>query len=469
MRRLVLAMMLIAVAPSQAQPPQDASAPAAPATPAGSLSPAPAQAPLLAPALAPASVLVPVQTPAATTGVAAMDVEDLRMFVEVMDQIRASYVEPVPDHTLWVDAVRGMLESLDPHSEYLDRKDYRTLREDTSGAFDGVGLELNMDNDQLKVVAPIDGSPAQKAGIRAGDVIIKLNGQLVHGQSMQALIAQMNGAPGSRIVITIQRGDGPLQDIAMQRAHIAVSAVQGSWIVPGEALLRISMFTEKTGQDLEAETRKLRATGTIRGVVLDLRNNPGGVLNGAVEVADDFLDQGVIVSTHGRIKDADQRFVATPGQLFSGVPVVVLINGGTASAAEIVAGALQDQHRALLLGTTSFGKGSVQSVLPLRGERGIKLTTARYYTPSGRSIQAHGIVPDLIVRQADVKINDDSDQFYHEADLAGHLGNQQKASSADAPSEGDRLLAHDFQLYQALSILRAQDLMHPAASSDPGH
>ncbi len=444
MRRLVLTMILVAVSSSRAQAPQNTATPVAPTAPASASAPAPA-------------------------GVAAMDVEDLRMFVEVMDQIRASYVEPVQDHTLWVDAVRGMLESLDPHSEYLDRKDYRTLREDTSGSFDGVGLELNMDNDQLKVVAPIDGSPAQKAGIRAGDVIIKLNGQLVHGQSMQALIAQMNGAPGSRIVITIQRGDGPLRDIAMQRAHIAVSAVQGSWITPGEALLRISMFTERTGQDLEEQTRKLRATGTIRGVVLDLRNNPGGVLTGAVDVADEFLDQGVIVSTRGRIKDADQRFVATPGQLFSAVPVVVLINGGTASAAEIVAGALQDNHRALLLGTTSFGKGSVQSVLPLRGERGIKLTTARYYTPSGRSIQAHGIIPDLTVHQADVKVTDDSDQFYHEADLAGHLGNQQKSSDEHASSDDDQLLARDFQLYQALSILRAQDLMHPVASSGPGH
>ena len=424
-------------------------------------------APLWADPAAPTAAPAPQAPVAQAAPSAPMDVEDLRMFVEIMDQIRSSYVEPVQDHTLWVDAVRGMLESLDPHSEYLDRNDYRALRDDTSGAFDGVGLELNMENDQLKVVAPIDGSPAQKAGIKAGDLIVKLNGQLVHGQSMQALIAQMNGAPGSRISVTIQRGNGPLQDIVMQRAHISVSAVQGSWIAPGVALLRISMFTEHTGQDLEEQTRKLRASGEIKGVVLDLRNNPGGVLTGAVAVADDFLDQGTIVSTRGRIKDADQTFVATPGQLFRDVPVVVLINGGKASAAEIVAGCLQDQHRALLLGTTSFGKGSVQSVLPLRGGRGIKLTTARYYTPSGRSIQAHGINPDLVVHQAEVKVSDDSALFYHESDLAGHLGNQQAARDSSPAGDHDELLAHDFQLYQALSILRAQVLMHPAASSSP--
>ena len=409
--------------------------------------------------------------PSATSGAAVasalppvMDVEDLRMFVEVMDQIRNSYVEPVTDHTLWVNAVRGMLESLDPHSEYLGKEDYQELKDDTSGAFDGVGLELNMVNNDLKVLAALDDSPAQAAGIKAGDIIVKMEGKLIHGQNLQTILDQMRGSPGTHLHMTVARpGDSKLHDYDLVRARIAVSTVKGRWLVPGFASFRVSMFAQHTGHDLEVEVKKLQASGPFQGVVLDLRNNPGGVLGGAVEVADDFLDQGLIVSTKGRIKDSNQQFEATPGQLFPGVPVVVLINGGTASAAEIVSGALQDNHRALLLGTTSFGKGSVQSVLGLQGGRGIKLTTARYYTPSGRSIQAHGIVPDLIINQASVKEHKAVD-LYSEADLAGHLANTQKSIEKSADEDDGNLLATDFQLYEALNVLRAQTLLNQATA-----
>ncbi|NNM52952.1 MAG: S41 family peptidase [Pseudomonadales bacterium] len=389
-----------------------------------------------------------------------MDVEDLRMFVEVMDQIRSSYVEPVADHTLWVNAVRGMLESLDPHSEYLGKEDYQELKDDTSGEFDGVGLELNMVNNDLKVLAALDDSPAQAAGIKTGDIIIKMEGKLIHGQNLQTILDQMRGSPGTHLHMTVVRpGESKLHEYDLIRARIAVSTVKGRWLVPGFALLKITMFAQHTGHDLDVEVKKLQASGPIKGVVLDLRNNPGGVLGGAVEVADDFLDQGLIVSTRGRIKDSDQHFEATPGQLFPGIPVVVLINGGTASAAEIVSGALQDNHRALLVGTTSFGKGSVQSVLGLQGGRGIKLTTARYYTPSGRSIQAHGIVPDLVVNQASVKEHKAID-LYSEADLAGHLANTQKSTEKLANEDDGNLLSTDFQLYEALNVLRTQSLLN---------
>ncbi len=398
-----------------------------------------------------------------------LDVTDLRMFVEVMDQVRSAYVEPVPDHQLWVYAVRGLLESLDPHSEFLDAQEYQDLKDDTSGSFDGVGLELGRDHGELKVIAPIDDSPAAKAGIRAGDVIVRLNGQLVHGQNYQRILDQMRGNPGTHLKLTIMRsGNSKPLEFDLVRQIIAVSTVHGRWLESGFALIRISMFAETTGKDVENVIHQLQHEGTVRGLVLDLRNNPGGVLTSAIDVADDFLDHGVIVSTRGRLPESNHQFLATPGQLLPGVPMVVLINSGTASAAEIVSGALQDHHRALILGTTSFGKGSVQSVLSLNDGQGIKLTTARYFTPSGRSIQAQGITPDLTVLPADVTVHA-SNSLYKEANLAGHLENPQTGTGSDevqsANNKEKELVSSDFQLYQALAVVKAANLLQASSAS----
>ncbi len=407
------------------------------------------------------------QTPAPASG--DLDVTDLRMFVEVMDQVRSSYVEPVPDHQLWVYAVRGLLESLDPHSEFLDAQEYQDLKDDTSGSFDGVGLELGRDHGELKVIAPIDDSPAAKAGIKAGDMIVRLNGQLVHGQNYQRILDQMRGNPGTHLKLTIMRpGSTAPLEFDLVRQMIAVSTVHGRWLESGYALIRISMFAETTGKDVENAIHQLQHTGTVHGLVLDLRNNPGGVLTSAIDVADDFLDHGVIVSTRGRLPESNHQFLASPGQLLPGVPLVVLINSGTASAAEIVSGALQDHHRALIMGTTSFGKGSVQSVLSLNDNQGIKLTTARYFTPNGRSIQAQGITPDLVVMPADVTVHS-SNSLYKEANLAGHLENPQAGAASDEESsissKENQLVTSDFQLYQALSVVKAASLLQ--ASSTP--
>ncbi len=395
---------------------------------------------------------------------ASMDITDLQMFVRVMDEIRNSYVDPVSDHELWVHAVQGMLESLDPHSQYLNSEDYQSLKEDTSGSFDGVGLELNRDDKGLVVVSPLDGSPAAKAGIQAGDRVIRLEGRQVTQQNLQEILQQMRGHSGSHLHLTLERlatqknAPAVVHDYDLVRQSIELNTVKEQWLEPGIACLRITMFSELTGQEMQQAVERLQKKAAVQAVVLDLRNNPGGVFHSAVDVADDFLDQGVIVSTRGRLASANQQFMATPGQLLPGVPMLVLINAGTASAAEILAGALQDQHRALLLGTRSFGKGSVQSVLSLNEHQGIKLTTARYFTPSGRSIQAHGIVPDVQVQQAEVTPRVKK-EIYREADLAGHLDNPQAAHSdtkETANNATTRLLETDFQMYQALLLLKAE-------------
>ena len=422
----------------------------------------------------------PAQAAAAAVPAAApaerLPLDDLRIFVEVFERIRASYVEPVDDRTLFENAIRGMLSSLDPHSAYLDKKDYADLQSATTGEFDGIGIDFTLEEGVIRIVSPIDDTPAARAGIRAGDYIIKVNGKSVQGMTLQEASALMNGKAGTKLQLTVLRKGEQPRDIEIVRARIEVSSVKSRMLDGGIAALRISQFQTHTGRDLKREIDKLKAApknNEIKGLVLDLRNNPGGVLDGAIAVSDSFLDAGVIVSTRGRSAGDVQQYTASPGELLPGVPVVVLVNGGTASASEIVAGALQDNHRALVVGTTTFGKGSVQTVLPLTAGRGIKLTTARYYTPSGRSIQAEGIKPDIEVQPARVTLVAGGDLF-HEADLPGRLdndnGDQDQGDAAPAPDQSAKtakkgeeksLVERDYQMAEAVNILKAAALIAP--------
>lgn len=398
-----------------------------------------------------------------------LPLDDLRTFVEVFERIRASYVEPVDDRTLFENAIRGMLTSLDPHSAYLDKKDYEDLQTSTTGEFDGIGLDVGLEDGVVRVISPIDDTPAAKAGIKTGDYIIKIDGKSVQGMSLADAIAMMRGKAGTKLKLTVVRKGEDPRELEVVRARIEVSSVKTRVLEGGIAAVRISQFQTHTGRDLRREIEKLKADDKrpVSGLVLDLRNNPGGVLDGAIAVSDIFLESGVIVSTRGREGGSEQKFTATPGELLPGVPLVILVNGGTASASEIVAGALQDNHRALVLGTTTFGKGSVQTVLPLTAGKGIKLTTARYYTPSGRSIQAEGIKPDIEARPAKVSLQDAGDIF-HEADLQGRLENDNPVVTSTTPSGKDKsktdekpLIERDFQMAEAVNLLKAAAVFAP--------
>jgi carboxyl-terminal processing protease len=390
-----------------------------------------------------------------------LPLQDLRIFVEVFNQIRTSYVEPVDDRTLLENAIKGMLNGLDPHSAYLDKDSFSDLRENTTGEFGGVGLEVGVDNGGfVRVIAPIDDTPADKAGIEPGDLIIKLGGKSVKGMGLNEAVERMRGAKGTTIDLTIVREGTPAPfDVTLTRDVIKVRSVRQRLLEPGYGYLRIAQFQTETGRDLVRALDALAkdAKTPLRGLVMDLRNNPGGVLQASVDVADAFLDAGTIVYTEGRIENAESRFSALPGDLVNGIPIVVLINGGTASASEIVAGALQDHKRAVIVGTDSFGKGSVQTVLPLAEDRAIKLTTARYFTPNGRSIQAQGIRPDIEIERARLTPVSAGPSL-SEADLEGHLenGNGDEASGGEARPKppADSLRDQDYQLYEAFNLLR---------------
>ncbi|MBA1188368.1 S41 family peptidase [Pseudomonas entomophila] len=389
-----------------------------------------------------------------------LPLDELRTFAEVMDRIKAAYVEPVDDKTLLENAIKGMLSNLDPHSAYLGPEDFQELQESTSGEFGGLGIEVGMEDNFLKVVSPIDDTPASRAGIQAGDLIVKINGQPTRGQSMTEAVDKMRGKIGDKITLTLIRNGGNPFDVTLARAVIQVKSVKSQLMESDYGYIRITQFQVKTGEEVGKALAKLRKDNgkKLRGIVLDLRNNPGGVLQSAVEVADHFLTKGLIVYTKGRIANSELRFSADPADASERVPLVVLINGGSASASEIVAGALQDHKRAVLMGTDSFGKGSVQTVLPLNNDRALKLTTALYFTPNGRSIQAQGIVPDIEVRQAKLTAEADTENF-KEADLQGHLGNGN--GGADRPSGGARKTRpqdDDFQLSQALSLLKGLNI-----------
>lgn len=393
---------------------------------------------------------------------APLPLDELRTFAEVMDRIKAAYVEPVDDKTLLENAIKGMLSNLDPHSAYLEPEAYAELQESTSGEFGGLGVEVGIEDGFIKIISPIDDTPASQAGIQPGDLIIKIDGQPTKGLSMTEAVDKMRGKAGSKILLTLVREGGQPFDVELIRAVIKVKSVKSQLLEDHYGYLRISQFQVNSGEEVGkalAALKKHNDGKKLRGIVLDLRNNPGGVLQAAVEVTDHFLKKGLIVYTKGRIANSELRFSADPADASEGVPLVVLINGGSASASEIVAGALQDHKRGVLMGTDSFGKGSVQTVLPLNNDRALKLTTALYFTPNGRSIQAQGIVPDIEVSRAKVTREQDDENF-KEADLAGHLGNGN--GGADKPSNGKGKAAgqparpqdDDFQLSQALNLLK---------------
>ena len=336
---------------------------------------------------------------------ARLPLDDLRSFADVFNHIRLSYVEEIDDKTLLENAIRGMLSGLDPHSTFLDAKSFDDLQVSTSGEFGGLGLEVGLENGFVKVISPIDGTPAEKAGIESGDLIIKLDGKPVKGMSLNDAVNLMRGEKGSGIELTIVREtlNQPF-DITLIRDTIKVVSVRNRMLEDGYGYIRIAQFQSKTGTEFRASLKSLQdEEGPLKGLVVDLRNNPGGILQASVDVADALLVDGLIVYTEGRLNNSHSEFSATPDDISDGSPVVVLINGGSASASEIVAGALQDHRRAVIMGTDSFGKGSVQTVVPLSEQHAIKLTTARYFTPNGRSIQAHGIVPDITVERAKVE------------------------------------------------------------------
>jgi carboxyl-terminal processing protease len=359
--------------------------------------------------------------------------EQLNLFGDVFERVRSSYVEPVTDDKLIESAINGMLSSLDPHSSYMNAKDFADMQVTTKGEFGGLGIEVTMQDGLVKVVSPMDGTPAAAAGIQAGDLISGIDGDPVMGMTLNDAVGKMRGDVGSSIKLMIIRGTKDPFEVTLKRAVIAVKSVRWELEDGNIGYVRISSFSEKTDSGLRDAIAKLKdaTKGQMTGLVLDLRNNPGGLLDQAINVSDDFLDKGEIVSTRGRNPDEAQRWNAEPGDLMDGKPVIVLINGGSASASEIVSGALQDHHRAILLGTRSFGKGSVQSVIPIANHGAIRLTTARYYTPSGRSIQAKGIDPDLLVEEAKIEqVTEDGSR--HESDLKGALANK----GGTAPSDG---------------------------------
>lgn len=382
----------------------------------------------------------------------------LNLLGEVFERVRASYVDEVEDPELIEAAINGMLISLDPHSGYLNPKNFEDMQVRTKGEFGGLGIEVTMENGFVKVVSPIDDTPAYNAGIQTGDYITHLDGKPVLGLTLQQAVEQMRGDIGKDIKLTIRREGSDLIEVTITRAKITIKSVR-SHLEGDVGYVRISSFSEQTEDDLEDAIKKFRKEKgeNLQGIVMDLRNNPGGLLDQAIAVSDAFLETGEIVSTRGRSIEDAQRFNANRGDLANGLPVVVLINGGSASASEIVAGALQDHHRAIVLGTRSFGKGSVQTIIPLGKYGAMRLTTARYYTPSGRSIQAKGIDPDILVKQARLERLKGIERP-REEDLRGALSNEdgkaQKEKVAKKEAAKKEAEVKDYQLLRALDLIR---------------
>ncbi|MBA3980520.1 MAG: peptidase S41 [Alcanivorax sp.] len=384
-------------------------------------------------------------------------VNELRVFAEVMERIRAAYVEDIDDRTLLESAIRGMLLELDPHSAYLTPEDFEDLQVTTRGEFGGLGIEISMEDGFVKVVTPIDDTPASRAGLQAGDTILKIDDTFVKGLNLNEAVDMLRGEVGTEVELSILReGDSTPRTVKLTRDRISIRSVRSEMLEPGYGYLRITQFQNNTGRDVRRHLTELKADNTLNGLILDLRNNPGGVLNGAIQVADLFLDEGLITYTQGRAEDSRVNYGASRGDMLGGMPLVVLVNGGSASASEIVAGALQDQGRGIIVGRRTFGKGSVQTVLPLHEDRALKLTTAKYYTPSGRSIQADGIAPDITVNVARVELQEGRDSV-READLPRHL----RGDAAESTERPDSLATRDYDLYQALSILKGIHLSRP--------
>ncbi len=404
--------------------------------------------------------------------------DEIRTFAEVFAKVKSDYVEDVNDRKLIESAIRGLLEGLDPHSAYLDKEAFESLQEGTSGEFGGLGIEVSVENGFVKVISPIDDSPAQKAGIKAGDLIIRLDDMPVKGMPLNDAVAKMRGKPGTDISITIAReGEEKPITLTITRDIITRKSATAKTLAPGYGYLRISNFQTNTANDAQRalETLLQENKNHLDGLILDLRNNPGGILNGAVAISDLFLEDGLIVYTEGRISDSRLSFSAKPVDMLEGSPLIVLVNDGSASASEIVAGALQDHKRAIIMGQKTFGKGSVQTILPMLNESALKLTTARYYTPSGRSIQASGIEPDILIDEVKIEMLEKNALAITEANLSGHLSNGLDADedpSSPAPAiEGndtagpdavppkptevkESLSQTDYALYEALNVLK---------------
>lgn len=431
---------------------------------------------------------------------APLPIEELRAFSEVFGRIKSDYVEPVSDKKLITEAINGMLSGLDPHSSYLDAEGFKELQVGTQGEFGGLGIEVGMEEGLVKVISPIEDTPAYHAGIKSGDLIIKLDDTLVKGLALNDAVKRMRGKPGSKIILTIVRKNEPKPlVISVIRAVIKVQSVKSKLVESGYAFVRITQFQEHTGENLATalDTLLKQSDGNLKGVVLDLRNDPGGLLTAAVAVSAAFLPKdALVVYTEGRTEDAKMRLTASAENYLRGngasdylknlpavyknLPMVVLVNGGSASASEIVAGALQDHKRAVIMGTQSFGKGSVQTILPLGNNTAIKLTTARYYTPGGRSIQAKGIVPDIVVEDPSTAALDNTFRL-READLDRHLSNdrqnegkteeapvkptvkaQPKTKDSDTakPEISEFGAKNDYQLNQALNLLKGMNILH---------
>ena len=408
----------------------------------------------------------PKATDQQTTQEERLPLRELRLFTQVFEQIRRGYVEEVADTELLENAIAGLLLELDPHSVYLNQTDYEQLQESATGEYGGLGLRVGSERGMIKVIAPIDDSPAAKAGIEAGDFIVEVDGTPVRGMAVQKAIDKLRGEKGTSIKLTLFREgeDGPL-DITVVRGTIQVSSVRSRIIEPGYGYVRVSQFQVSSGKDFKKELLSLKEKQpALKGLIIDLRNNPGGLVPASVEIADAVLDGGTVVYTEGRLPSANISFDAESGDLLEGTPIVVLINGGSASASEIVAGALQDHQRAAIIGTQSFGKGSVQTVIPLGDGRAVKLTTARYFTPNGRSIQAEGIVPDIIVEPAEIRLLKKRKQV-READLEGHL--EQADSKKEKAKDRDKDITDDNQLYEALNVLKGFQLLAKKAPSEP--
>ncbi len=400
----------------------------------------------------------------------ALPLNELRTFVEILNRVKTDYVEEVDDETLLENSIRGMLDGLDPHSAYLSPEEFKEMAISTSGKFGGLGIEVQMQNGFVRVVAPIDDTPAFKAGIQAGDLIIRIDDKPVKGLTLLEAVKLMRGEPGTEIELTVLREsvEQPFE-VRITRAIIRVRSVKSRLLESGFGYIRISQFSSTTGKTLVSEFDKLKEEnkGELYGLVLDMRNNPGGVLNASVEVSDAFLNEGNVVSIKGRLADTTQEFNATRGDLLKGRPLVVLVNSGSASASEIVAGALQDHKRAVIMGTQTFGKGSVQTILPLQNEAALKLTTARYYTPSGRSIQAQGIEPDIIIKPLTVNSKPSNGlKPLKEADLLRRLENDNgdsddeddddsaRNAQPETEAEAENLAEKDYALYEALNLLK---------------
>ena len=391
---------------------------------------------------------------------ARLPLNELRVFAEAFDRVSSAYVEEIDDRTLLENAIKGMLSQLDPHSAYLDRDSFSDLQEDTTGNYGGVGLEVSMEDGFVRIISPMDGTPAEKAGVKPGDLIVQLNDQPIKGMSLGDAIDAMRGEPGSTVRLTLVReGTAKPFEVSLTREIIAVASVRQRVLDPGYGYIRIAQFQSNTGTEVEDAVTALTAEGKLLGLVLDLRNNPGGILQSAVAVSDVFIDDGLIVYTAGRLPNSDMRFSASTPDATNGIPIVVLVNEGTASASEIVAGALQDHHRAIIMGVNTFGKGSVQTILPLNNEKAIKLTTALYYTPNGRSIQAEGIVPDIWVDRSTVTPEKQNQFSIKEKDLPGHLLNGEHPKTLPAEVYEMELATSDYQLHEALVLLKGINIL----------